>query len=171
MTRNSQSPHTQWAREVLQAHFDERKPDRRRDEALQQRAGCFVSLHNADHSLRGCIGTIMPTKPTLEEEIKTNAVSAAFMDPRFSPLRKDELDTLEISVDVLGEPEIINSFDELDPKVYGVIVSSGNKRGVLLPDLPGIEKVEQQLNIAMQKAGIADGTPITVHRFTVHRYH
>lgn len=156
---------------MLKAHFEERKPERLHDEALNQRAGCFVSLHNPDSSLRGCIGTIMPTKPTLEEEIKTNAISAAFMDPRFAPLKKEELENLEISVDVLGEPESIINTDELDPKVYGVIVSAGSKRGVLLPDLPGIDKVEQQLHIAMQKAGIAEGTPISVYRFKVHRYH
>ncbi|MEG1905560.1 MAG: AmmeMemoRadiSam system protein A, partial [Bacteroidales bacterium] len=168
---NTHSPQTRWAREVLKAHFEGRQPERIPDEVLRQQAGCFVSLHNPDESLRGCIGTIMPTKATLEEEIKTNAISAAFMDPRFDPLQKGELEDLVISVDVLGEPESISSFDELDPKVYGVIVSAGNKRGVLLPDLPGIDKVEQQLHIAMQKAGIADGTPIAVHRFKVHRYH
>lgn len=160
-----------WAREVLRSHFDGRTPKRPEDKVLDGRAGCFESLHNADSSLRGCIGTIMPTKSTLEEEIKTNALSAAFMDPRFSPLREEEMKDLEISVDVLGEPEIIETFDELDPKVFGIIVSAGNKRGVLLPDLPGVDNIEQQLHIAMQKAGIATGTPITVHRFKVHRYH
>lgn len=160
-----------WAREVLKAHFEDRRPEFPHDEALKKHAGCFVSLHNADDSLRGCIGTILPTKPTLEDEIKANAISAAFMDPRFDPLRPEELAELKISVDVLGEPESIASAEDLNPKTYGVIVSAGDKRGVLLPDLPGVDTIEQQLHIAMQKAGIPVGTPIAVHRFKVNRFH
>lgn len=171
MSNQQKSPQTQWAHEVLKAHFENRSPERIAAPELQSKVACFVSLHNPDDSLRGCIGTIMPTKSTLEEEIKTNALSAAFRDPRFRPLRPEELEGLSISVDVLGEPEAIASLDELNPKIYGVIVAAGDKRGVLLPDLPGVDTVEQQLTIAMQKAGIDQNTPIGAYRFKVERYH
>ncbi|MGL4292298.1 MAG: AmmeMemoRadiSam system protein A [Bacteroidales bacterium] len=171
MNQNQHSPQVKWARTVLESHFENKMPSWPQDGALQQQAGCFVSLHNPDGSLRGCIGTIMPTKTTLAEEIKTNALSAALMDPRFTPLKAPELKDLVVTVDVLGEPEAIESIEQLDPKIYGVIVSSGNRRGVLLPDLPGVDRIDQQLYIARQKAGIGDKTPIAVHRFTVHRYH
>lgn len=167
----SKSKPTQWAREVLRAHFEGRHPEAGDSEDLSRRAGCFVSLHNPDGSLRGCIGTIQPTKLSLLDEIKANAVSAALHDPRFPPLSKEELDDLDISVDILGDPEPVSAITELNPKEYGVIVSAGNNRGVLLPDLPGIDKAEAQLHIAMQKAGIEPGTPISVQRFKVQRYH
>ncbi|MEG1617209.1 MAG: AmmeMemoRadiSam system protein A [Bacteroidales bacterium] len=167
----SKSPYTNWVREVLKSHFEGKSPLVPESEALNNKAGCFVSLHNPDGSLRGCIGTIMPTKSSLLEEIKANAVSAALHDPRFLPLSKEELEDLEISVDVLGDPEPVQAITQLDPKVYGVIVSAGSRRGVLLPDLPGVDKVEDQIHIAMQKAGIEPGTPISVERFKVKRYH
>lgn len=161
-----------WAREVLQAHFEKRAPilplD---DEMLNEKAACFVTLHNADGSLRGCIGTILPVHDSLQGEIRENALSAAFHDPRFQPLQPDELDPVVISVDILSKPEPIDDLESLDPKKYGIIVSSGHRRGVLLPDLDGIDTIEQQLFIAMQKAGIPTGMDIDVERFTVHRYH
>lgn len=160
-----------WAKDVLKAYFENRQPETLANEDLKKRAACFVSLHNSDGSLRGCIGTILPTKPSLEDEIKDNALSAAFKDPRFDPLQPEGLDDLTITVDVLGEPEGITSAADLDPKKYGVIVSAGNKRGVLLPDLEGVDTIEQQLHIAMHKAGIPVGAPIAVHRFKVNRYH
>lgn len=162
---------TKWAHEVLAAHFEGRKPHAEQSEELKNKAGCFVSLHNPDGTLRGCIGTILPTKETLLDEIKANAVSAALNDPRFLPLKKEELDNLDISVDVLGDPEPIKGLEELDPKVYGVIVSAGNRKGVLLPDLPGINDPREQVHIAMQKAGISPGTTISIHRFKVNRFH
>lgn len=163
---------TRWAREVLLAHFEKRAPvfPGNKDD-LGEKAACFTSLHNPDGSLRGCIGTIMPVRTSLKEEIEENAYSAAFYDPRFSPLKREELSELEITVDVLGKPHPIKSIEELDPVKYGVIVSSGKKRGVLLPDLPGVDRVEQQLAIAMQKAGIQEDSPIYVERFEVLRYH
>lgn len=141
-------------------------------EMRQKKAGVFVSIHKADNVLRGCIGTIAPTQPSLAMEIVANAISAATRDPRFEPITADELTGLKISVDVLTEPEKISSVNELDPKKYGVIVEKGHKRGLLLPDLEGINTVEEQLNIAMRKAGILEGPyGCTLYRFQVVRHH
>jgi AmmeMemoRadiSam system protein A len=139
------------------------------DPALPLRAGAFVSLHSPA-GLRGCIGTIEPTRPTLASEIVHNAVSAASQDPRFAPVRPDELADLEITVDVLEEPEPVASLDELDPKTYGVITTCGWRRGLLLPDLEGVDTCEQQVAIAMSKGGIRAGEPVTLERFKVVRY-
>ena len=124
-------------------------------EMLDARAGVFVSLHR-EGRLRGCIGTIEPARRCIAEEIIENAISASSRDPRFSPVREDELDALEISVDVLAPPEKIKSADELDVKRYGVIVSKGMKRGLLLPNLDGVDTVEQQVSIALRKAGLSE---------------
>ena len=139
------------------------------EELTGKQAGAFVSLHEHGR-LRGCIGTIAPTEDSLAEEILRNAVSAASRDPRFSPVREEELPYLEISVDVLGEPEYIDSPAELDVRRYGVIVSSGHKRGLLLPDLDGVDSVEQQIDIARQKGGILPGEKIRLQRFEVIRH-
>ena len=140
-------------------------------EALtRRRAGAFVSIHKQGR-LRGCIGTIAPTRVNLAEEIIRNAVSAAANDPRFDPIRPDELKWLEINVDVLGEPEDIASEDELDVKRYGVIVTKGHRRGLLLPDLEGVDTVQQQVAIARQKAGIGPGEKVSLQRFQVVRHH
>ena len=139
-------------------------------EALtHNRAGAFVSIHKQGR-LRGCIGTIAPTQASLAEEIIHNAISAATRDPRFDPIRADELKWLEIHVDVLGEPEDIASQDELDVKRYGVIVSKGHRRGLLLPDLEGVDTVQLQVAIARQKAGIAPNEKVSLQRFEVVRH-
>lgn len=132
---------------------------------------CFVSIKNKDGSLRGCIGTILPAQDSLEREIMTNAVSASTRDPRFPPMSARELDNVTISVDVLGAPEEVREGMALDPKVWGVIVSKGGRRGLLLPDLPGVDSVEQQIAIAAQKAGIRDLEGARFERFTVSRYY
>ena len=133
------------------------------------RAGAFVSIHKHG-KLRGCIGTIAPTEPTLAMEIIRNAVSAATRDPRFDPIEADELQWLEINVDVLGEPEKIDSISQLDVKRYGVIVSCGHRRGLLLPDLDGVDTPQQQVEIAMRKGGIREGEHYTLERFEVVRH-
>lgn len=135
----------------------------------QSRAGAFVSIHKQGR-LRGCIGTISPARRSLAEEIIHNAVSAAARDPRFDPIRPEELSLLDIKVDVLGAPEDIVSEAELDVKRYGVIVSRGQRRGLLLPDLEGVDTVEQQVDIARDKAGIAPWEPVTLQRFEVVRH-
>ena len=138
-------------------------------ELTEERAGAFVSLH-VRSSLRGCIGTIAPVASSVAVEIVCNAVSAGTRDPRFPPVGKDELDSLEYSVDVLGAPERIDSPEQLDVKRYGVIVSCGDRRGLLLPDLEGVDTVESQISIALQKGGIRPGEPYTLERFTVTRH-
>ncbi len=139
------------------------------EELLRRRAGAFVSIHKQGR-LRGCIGTIAPVQKCLAEEIIRNAVSAAVSDPRFDPIRPEELKWLEISVDVLGEPEDIRSEEELDAKRYGVIVSRGNRRGLLLPDLDGVDTVQQQVAIARKKAGIGPKEEVSLQRFRVVRH-
>ena len=139
------------------------------EEMLKTKAGTFVSIHKFG-KLRGCIGTIMPTTGSIAKEIIRNAISASTKDPRFDPIEEDELKWLEINVDVLGKPEKIRSIDELDVKRYGVIVSCGRKRGLLLPDLEGVDSPEQQVAIAMQKGGIREEEAYTLERFEVVRH-
>ena len=140
----------------------------------KRRAACFVSLHRekgGEETLRGCIGTLSPVRENLYEEIRSNALAAAFSDPRFDPLERDELETLTLSVDVLEEPEHIDGPEKLDPSLYGVIVEADGRRGVLLPDLEGVDTVERQLEIARMKAGIYPGEDVDLFRFKVKRYH
>ena len=120
--------------------------------------------------LRGCIGTIAPTKDSLVDEIIDNAISATTRDPRFDKVRTDELPFLEINVDVLGKPEDIDSEDQLDVKRYGVIVSCGARRGLLLPDLEGVDDVKTQVSIARQKGGISPDEDYKLQRFEVVRH-
>ena len=133
-----------------------------------RQAACFVSLKK-DGQLRGCIGTLEPAEPHLGAEIARNARSAAFEDPRFARVREDELVALACSVDVLSPSEPC-TLDDLDPRVYGVIVASGYRRGVLLPDLEGIDTAAQQVGVALQKAGIRPEESFSIRRFTVRRY-
>ena len=135
----------------------------------REQAGVFVSLKK-EGQLRGCIGTVQPVRDNLAEEIAANAVSAAVRDPRFAPVSEEELDGLDISVDVLSPMEKVESKDELDPKKYGVLVRSGSRSGLLLPDLEGINTVDEQLEIAMRKAGIRSNVPLQLFRFKVTRY-
>jgi AmmeMemoRadiSam system protein A len=141
---------------------------------MQQEAGAFVSIHRYGE-LRGCIGTIQPTCSTVAEEVIENAISAATCDPRFSPITTPELAGLEIKVDVLGQPQAVECLGDLDPKRYGLIVQSKKepwKRGLLLPDLEGIDTVEKQVHwTRCYKAGISDpDEPVQMYRFEVRRY-
>ena len=138
-------------------------------EEWKRPGAAFVSLKK-EGRLRGCIGTFAPTQTTLAAEIIRNAVLAATEDPRFEPVREDELQALQLSVDVLSEPEKVESASQLDPKEYGVIVQQGHRRGLLLPDLEGVETVEEQLRIAKGKAGIAETEVVELFRFCVRRY-
>ena len=136
-----------------------------------RQSGCFVSLHTKDaNELRGCIGTILATHKNLAAEIVSNSIEALH-DPRFAPVNKTELENLDVSVDVLSEPEPIASEKSLDPQKYGVIVKSADGRtGLLLPDLEGVDDVMYQVAIARQKAGILPEEPVFLYRFTVDRY-
>ena len=139
-------------------------------ELRARRAGAFVSIHK-NGQLRGCIGTISAAEDCLGQEIIQNAVSASSRDPRFSPITPDELRYLEISVDVLGDAEPVDSPDKLDAKRYGVIVTRGRKRGLLLPDLDGVDTVEEQIRIAKKKAGIREDEDCSLERFEVVRHY
>ena len=137
------------------------------DQLENERAGAFVSIHK-EGRLRGCIGTISAVRDRIADEIIENAISASTRDPRFDPIEVDELGFLEISVDILGDAEQISSPDELDVKKYGVIVTKGMRRGLLLPNLDGVDTVEEQLSIAKQKAGLMpDERGCTLERFEV----
>jgi AmmeMemoRadiSam system protein A len=165
------------ARRTIEAYVREGRktdPPPELTEEMQQRAGAFVTIHRQGQ-LRGCIGTIYATCENVAEEVIRNAVSAATEDPRFPPVRRAELDDLQIKVDVLGEPEPVDSEDELDPKRYGLIVQSieyPGKRGLLLPNLEGIDTVEKQVYwTRYHKAGIVDpDEPVQMYRFEVKRY-
>jgi len=171
--RSREDPYVKLARQSLESYILSRRridiPDDVPEEMLHAKAGAFVSIHK-DGALRGCIGTTGPTTDCVAREIIENAISASTRDPRFSPIGPEELPRLEISVDVLGEPEDIGSEAELDVKRYGVIVSSGGKRGLLLPDLDGVDSVEQQIDIARQKAGIRRSESVKLQRFEVVRH-
>lgn len=172
--RENEDPYVALARQTLETYVRTGKkitvPDGLPREMLENRAGIFVSLKKHGQ-LRGCIGTIAPTRPSIAAEIIQNAISAGTEDPRFSPVREGELDDLIYSVDVLGKPEPIEDISQLDVIRYGVIVSSGYKRGLLLPNLEGVDTVEQQVEIAMQKAGIRKGEACSLERFEVIRHH
>ncbi len=144
-------------------------PNNISEEYLNNKAGVFVSIHKFG-SLRGCIGTFLPTSDSIAQEVIRNAISAATKDPRFNPINKNELEYLEINVDVLSTPEEIESKDMLDVKKYGVIVTSGYKRGLLLPDLDGIDNIDKQISIAMQKGNIRKDEKIKLQRFEVIRH-
>ncbi|MPN45526.1 hypothetical protein SDC9_193093 [bioreactor metagenome] len=137
---------------------------------LAGRAGAFVSMKKFGH-LRGCIGTFEPTQPNLAAEIIEMAISAGIHDPRFEPVRIEELSDIVFSVDILSSPEQVASINELDPQKYGVIVKHGYRSGLLLPALEGVDTVEEQIGIAMQKAGIDPDQEIELFRFYVTRYH
>ena len=172
--RGRSDEYVKLAREAVEAYVLRREvlriPAGLPDEMLSKQAGTFVSIHEHGE-LRGCIGTISPTRSSVAEEIIGNAISASTRDPRFPAIKPDELPWLDINVDVLGEPEDIDSEDELDVKRYGVIVSCGHRRGLLLPDLDGIDTPQQQVEIAMKKGGIRKSERYRLQRFEVIRHY
>lgn len=171
--RKNEDPYVRLARASFESFVKTGKkinvPDGLPEELAHGRAGAFVSLKK-DGRLRGCIGTTGPTKATLAEEIIANAVSASTQDPRFDPVRPDELDKLVCTVDVLGPTEPIDSPSQLDVKKYGVIVTRGYRRGLLLPNLEGVTSVEQQIEISKQKAAIRPDESVSLERFEVVRH-
>lgn len=171
--KKAESPVVRLARQSLEHYYATGKVLEETDielpPDLPARAGVFVTLKK-DGQLRGCIGTTAPTTPSLQEEIIANALKAAREDPRFDPVDGAELPELAISVDVLGEPEKVAGLQDLDPEKYGVIVSSGVRRGLLLPAIEGIHTSEEQVDIARRKAGIGPHEPVKLERFTVTRF-
>ena len=171
--RQGEDPYVRLARETVESYVCSGQisltsgaviPD-----MLTRQAGAFVSIH-LDGELRGCIGTIAAVQKDLSQEIMHNAISACSQDPRFMPVTEEELPFLDYSVDILGDAEDIDSPDQLDVKHYGVIVSYRGKRGLLLPDLEGVDTVEEQIRIAKRKAGIGDADPCRLQRFEVIRH-
>ncbi len=165
-------PLVQLARDTVETYVAEGKvipPPEELTPEMKQDAGGFVSLHKFGE-LRGCIGTFEPTSKNVAEEIISNAISSATRDPRFPPVAPEELEHLEYSVDVLTKPKSIKNKKELDPRKYGVIVECGFRRGLLLPDLEGVDTVDQQIDICRMKAGIDSSESINLYRFEVMRY-
>ncbi len=136
---------------------------------MAEKAGVFVCLKRSGQ-LRGCIGTFEPCRDNVAGETVENAISSATRDPRFPPVTPEELDDLTYSVDILGQPEPVAGIDQLDVKRYGVIVEAGPRRGLLLPDLEGVDSPQQQIAICRQKAGIGPDEPVKLYRFEVRRY-
>ncbi len=164
------------AKKTIKTHLETGKvpslPKNLPVEMLARKAGVFVSLHQKNGSLRGCIGTFKPTKENLAQEITTNAIAAATQDPRFPPVTLKELPNLVFSVDILSASKKVSNHKLLDPKKYGLIVSTGDgRRGLLLPDLPGVETAEDQMVICRRKAGIGSKEKVALKTFTVKRHH
>jgi AmmeMemoRadiSam system protein B/AmmeMemoRadiSam system protein A len=165
-------PLTELAKETVELYAKEGKKPSAPDELtpeMKQQAGVFVSIHKKG-ALRGCIGTFEPTQENVAEEVITNAISASTRDPRFPPIDAKELKDLDYSVDVLTTPEPIDDISQLDPKKYGVIVEAGWRKGLLLPDLQGVDSAEYQVDICRQKGGIGTDEPVQLYRFEVKRY-
>ena len=170
-TPDSHHPLVVLARKTIESYLANKPlPDPADVPGFKEAAGTFVSLKKKGQ-LRGCIGTIQPVSSSVAEEVINNALSAATRDPRFPPLSEEELEGITISVDVLTPLEPVTGPDELDPARFGVVVQSGVRKGVLLPDLPGVDTVEYQLEIAMRKAGIAPTEDVELFRFEVKRYY
>ncbi len=166
-------PYVRWAIEVIESYVKFRKilepHNTLPKELFERKAGAFVTLHNIGGSLRGCIGTFSPVRENLAYEIRDNAIAAATRDPRFSPVEPEELPNIIVNVDVLSPYEPVKTVEELDPKRYGIIVQKGWRRGLLLPDIEGVNTIEEQIRIAKLKAGIFDDD-FEIFKFTVERY-
>ncbi len=172
--RAKEDPYVRLARRTIETYVNEGKkidvPDDIPDDMKNRKAGVFVSIHK-EGKLRGCIGTISSVYDNIGQEIIENAISASTRDPRFNPIKPHELGALEINVDVLSDAEDISSKDELDVKRYGVIVTKGYKRGLLLPNLDGVDTIDEQVSIALRKAGMSENEKgYKLQRFEVVRH-
>jgi len=125
------------ARDTIARVLDGRAPDLSGagfDDVLREPSGAFVTLTTHRDELRGCIGSIAPVAPLYEAVVK-NAINAAFRDPRFYPLRPDELDDIKIEISVMGPIERVKSIDEIVVGRDGLIISRGANAGLLLPQV------------------------------------
>ncbi len=139
--------------------------------ALQDQAGVFVSIHDVHGDLRGCIGTFQPTQENIAAEIIENAIAAATRDFRFSPIELSDLTNLRCHVDILTKPELTNDLSSLDPVKYGILIEGQDgRKGLLLPDLEGVDTTNQQIAICRRKASIGPNDPIKIYKFCVKRY-
>jgi AmmeMemoRadiSam system protein A len=171
-SEHNHHPLVQLAIDSVESFIKERKhisPPESPTPEMEEKAGVFVCLKK-DGQLRGCIGTFLPTTANVAQEIIRNSVSAATEDPRFGCVDCTELDGLDYSVDVLTIPAPVKDIKELNPKKYGVLVQSGPRRGLLLPDLEGVDSIGEQLSIAKRKAGIESWEPVQIFKFEVKRY-
>lgn len=169
------NPYVKLAKDTIEEYIKTGKipplPDKLPAKMLTEKAGIFVSIHKKDGSLRGCIGTFAPTKTNIAQEIIANAISSAVRDPRFPSVSEKELPSLVYSVDILSKPKTTSNRKAIDPKKYGLIVSTPDgRRGLLLPDIPGVETAEEQITICKRKAGIALGEKVKLEIFTVERH-
>ncbi len=172
MKAEKMHPLAKLAKDTVESYVRDRKTPQLPAELppeMKERTGVFVCIKMHD-SLRGCIGTFEPVTSNVAQEIIVNAISSATKDPRFPPVIASELPQLNYSVDVLTKPVPVKNTSELDPRKYGVIVERGGRRGLLLPDLDGVDSVEQQIDICRQKAGIYLAEPIKLYKFEVKRY-
>ena len=165
-------PYVELAKKTIETYISKKEiikiPEDISNNLINKKAGTFVTIYK-NGNLRGCIGTIFPTTDSIAEEIIQNAISSATKDYRFNPIEKDELKDLTIKVDILNKSEPVNDITELNPKKYGIIVTQGYKRGLLLPDIEGVDTVEQQINISKQKGNIV-GENYQIEKFTVERH-
>lgn len=165
-------PYVQLAKQTVELWLKEhKKPDERYKDAslFNKKSACFCTIYK-NGELRGCIGTILPFYDSLYQEIIENAISAATRDPRFNPVTIEELDLLEYKVDVLSDISPVVDLKKLNPKINGIIVRQGTKQGLLLPDLEGVDSVEEQIRISKMKAGISNSMPCDYFTFTVERF-
>ncbi len=168
------NPYILLARQAIENYIKSREttslPAGLPEEFSNRKAGAFVTIMK-DGQLRGCIGTYLPVRDNIAQEIIHNAIATATEDYRFGPIQEEELPSLSYTVYVLNAPELIKDIKELDPKKFGIIIKTGQKSGLLLPDLEGVDTVEKQISIACQKAGIdASKEKIFVYKFTVEKY-
>jgi AmmeMemoRadiSam system protein A len=170
------NPYTKLARDAVKTFLKEGKtisPPKNLPKKMTQKAGVFVSLHNQkDNSLRGCIGTFKPTKENIAQEIITNAIAASTQDPRFPPVKAKELPFLSFSVDILSASKKVSKGKLVDPKKHGLIVSTKDgRKGLLLPNIDGVNTHQAQFDICCRKAGIRPDEKLILETFTVKRYH
>ncbi len=168
--------HVKLAKDAIEKYIETEKtmpvPENLPPEFYKKKGGVFVSIHKGKE-LRGCIGTYLPARKNLAEEIIANAVAACSRDSRFSPMAPEELPELTVEVNLLSEPKKISSLKELDPKKYGVIVKRGDgKCGLLLPGLEGVDSADQQISIACRKAGInpCSKEDTEIYKFAVQKF-
>lgn len=138
-----------------------------------KKAGVFVTISNKKSGLRGCVGTVPPSvdSESIGNEIVQVAILSATKDDRFLSINKNELKDLTYSVDILETPVTVKSTEELNPKIYGVVVFSGNNAGVLLPDIKGVNDVKTQIKFARQNGNIQENEKITkIQKFKVKRF-